>query len=199
MTRRLVLSYLGLALLILVLLEIPLAVLGARHEHGLTAAQAAREASGLAAVAIEDLEHGRLADLTAVMAQYQSRTGEEVAIIDPAGTVIASSDRDRDNDATGAQRSLVQAALSGRSVTSFSSDEGQPWADATVPISADGQPQGLSCWVWWRQPPSGASTISGWPWPASRPGFWRSPGWSECCWPGRCRARWPDWSRRSPA
>ena len=89
MTRRLVLSYLGLALLILVLLEIPMAVLAARHEHGLTAGQAAREASGLAAVANEDIEHGHLADLTAIMAQYQSRTGEEVAIIDPAGTVIA--------------------------------------------------------------------------------------------------------------
>ena len=142
MTRRLVLSYLGLALLILVVLEIPMAVLAARHEHGLTAGQATREASGLAAVASEDVEHGRLADLTAVMAQYQSRTGEEVAIIDPAGTVIASSDRDNDNDATGAGRSLVQAALSGRSVTSFSSDEGQPWAYAAVPISADNQPQG---------------------------------------------------------
>ena len=142
MTRRLVLSYLGLALLILVLLEIPMAVLAARHEHGLTAGQAAREASGLAAVANEDLEHGHLADLTAIMAQYQSRTGEEVAIINPAGTVIASSDRDNDSDATGAQRSLVQAALSGRSATSFSTDEGQPWAYAAVPISADNQPQG---------------------------------------------------------
>ncbi len=142
MTRRLVLSYLGLALLILVLLEIPMAVLAARHEHGLTAGQAAREASGLAAVANEDLEHGHLAELTAIMAQYQSRTGEEVAITDPAGTVIASSDRDKDNDAAGTQRSLVQAALSGRSVTSFSSDEGQPWAYAAVPVSADNQPHG---------------------------------------------------------
>ncbi len=142
MTRRLVLSYLGLALLILVLLEIPMAVLAARHEHDLTAGQAAREASGLAAVANEDMEHGRLANLTAVMAQYQSRTGEEVAIINPAGRAIASSDRDQDIDATGAERSLVQAALSGRSATSFSSDEGHPWAYAAVPISADGQPQG---------------------------------------------------------
>ena len=81
MTRRLVLSYLGLALLILVLLEIPMAVLAANHEHGLTASQAVREATGLAAVASDDVEHGRLADLTAIMAQYQSRTGEEVAIV----------------------------------------------------------------------------------------------------------------------
>jgi signal transduction histidine kinase len=142
MTRRLVLSYLGLALLILVLLEVPMAVLAARHEDHLTSGQAEREASGLAAVASEDLEHGRIADLTAIMAQYQTRTGEEVAIVNPAGTVIATSDRDGDNDAAGVDRSVVQAALSGRSATSLSSDEGQPWANAAVPISADSQPQG---------------------------------------------------------
>ena len=49
---------------------------------------------------------------------------------------------DSDNDATGEDRGLVQAALSGRSATSFSSDEGQPWAAAAVPLSADGRPQG---------------------------------------------------------
>ena len=87
MTRRLVLSYLGLALLILVLLEIPMALLAARHEHDQTVGQAGREASGLAAVANDDVEHGRLADLSALMARYQSGTGEEIAIVNPAGQV----------------------------------------------------------------------------------------------------------------
>ena len=36
----------------------------------------------------------------------------------------------------------MQAALAGRSVTSFASDEGQPWAAAAVPINVDGRPQG---------------------------------------------------------
>jgi len=142
MTRRLVLSYLGLAVLILVVLEVPLAVVAARHERNLTAGQVAVEASGMAAVASEDIEHGRTSDLAAIVSQYQARTGGEVAIIDPADQVIASSDPDNDNDATGAQRSLVQLALSGRSATSFSSDEGEPWASAAVPISGDSQPEG---------------------------------------------------------
>ena len=125
-----------------VAVEIPMGLLAARHEHDQTAGQVAREATGLAAVANDDVEHGRLADLSVLMARYQSGTGEEVAIINPAGQVIASSDRDHDDDATGAQRSLVQAALSGRSVSSFSTDEGQPWAYAAVPISGDNQPDG---------------------------------------------------------
>ncbi len=142
MIRRLLLSYVGLALLILLLLEIPLAVLAARHEQDLAAAQVSTEAAGLAAVASEDVEHGRVGDLTTLLGRYQARTGGEVAIVGPTGSVIAASGADRDNDATTDEYSLVNAALRGRSGTSFSSDEGQPWASAAVPISPDGQPQG---------------------------------------------------------
>ena len=142
MTRRLVLSYLGLALLILVMLEIPLGTLAARHERDLTASQAVREASGLAAVASEDVEHGRTADLTAILDRYYARTGGEVSVVDAAGQVIASATDDSDNDATGEERGLVQSALAGRSATSLSDDEGQPWANAAVPISGDGRAEG---------------------------------------------------------
>jgi signal transduction histidine kinase len=141
-TRRLVLSYFGLALLILVMLEVPLAVLAQRHERDITASQAEREATGLAAVASEDVEHGRTADLSILVADYQSRTGGEVAIVDPSGQILAASSRDNDNDAAGEQRALVQAALSGRSVSRFASDEGHPFATSAVPLSADNQPEG---------------------------------------------------------
>lgn len=142
MTRRLVLSYLGLALLILVVLEIPLAVLVARHEHDLTSGAVETQAIGLAAVASEDVEHGRHTDLASILANYQSRTGQEVVIIDPSGHILASAGKDHDNDAIGSARAMVQAALAGRTVTSFSSDEGQAWASAAVPISADGRALG---------------------------------------------------------
>ncbi len=142
MTRRLVLSYLGLALLILVVLEIPLGVLASRHERDLTAGQAQQEASSLAAAASEDVEHGRTADLVTLVASYHARTGEEVAVVNPAGVVLAAADRDHDNDAAGDERSVMQVALSGRSASDFSSDEGKPWASAAVPIGSDGQPQG---------------------------------------------------------
>jgi signal transduction histidine kinase len=142
MTRRLVLSYVGLAFLILILLEVPFGLLAQRHERDMAASQAEREATGLAAVASEDVEHHRTADLNAVIGRYQARAGGELVIVDPASHVLASSRVDADNDATGEQRNLVQAALSGRSVSSFTSDEGQPWATAAVPISSDNQPAG---------------------------------------------------------
>jgi signal transduction histidine kinase len=142
MTRRLVLSYVGVALLILVTLEIPFGILAQRHERDMAASQAEREATGLAAVASEDVEHGRTTDLAALVARYQSHTGGEVAIVDPAGRVLAASDPDADNDAAGEQHALVQAALGGRSVSTLTADERRPWAASAVPISADSRPLG---------------------------------------------------------
>jgi signal transduction histidine kinase len=142
MTRRLVLSYVGLAFLILVLLEVPFGVLAQRHERDMAAGQAERQATGLAAVASEDVEHQRTSDLNALVARYQASTGGEVAVIDPKSHVPVASDVDADNDAIGEQRNLVQAALAGRSVSAFTSDEGRPWATAAVPISTDNQPHG---------------------------------------------------------
>jgi signal transduction histidine kinase len=142
MTRRLLLSYLGLALLILLMLEIPLGALAARHERDQTLSQVVREATGLAAVASEDVEHGRTADLAALLQRYHARTGGEVSVVDAAGQVIASATSDSDNDVTGEDHGIVQSALAGRSATSWSRDEGQIFANAAVPISGDGRPKG---------------------------------------------------------
>ncbi|HET9076505.1 MAG TPA: HAMP domain-containing sensor histidine kinase [Acidimicrobiales bacterium] len=142
MTRRLLLSYLGLALVVLAVLEIPLGVLALRHERSLSAQAAEREASGLAVFASEDLERHRAADLTALAARYHTSTGGEVSVIDTSGRVIAASDADADNDATTDDQALVQAALAGRPVNSFRSDEGHPWATAAAPLSDGGEPAG---------------------------------------------------------
>jgi signal transduction histidine kinase len=142
MTRRLVLSYVGLALLILVMLEVPFGILAQRHERDMAASQAEREATGLAAVASEDVEHGRRSDLAGLVARYQSRTGGEVAVVDPAGVALAASGTDADNDAAKEDHSLVQAALSGQSSSTFAADEGRPWVASAVPISADNHPLG---------------------------------------------------------
>ena len=56
MTRRLVVSYLAIAVLILLILEVPLATLAQRFERNLAISQAEREANGLVAVAVEDME-----------------------------------------------------------------------------------------------------------------------------------------------
>jgi signal transduction histidine kinase len=142
MTRRLLLSYIGLAVLILVMLEIPLAVLAQRHERDLSASQAAREAAGLAGLASEDLEHERIADLAALAGTYRASTGGEVAVVGKAGQVLSSSSPDADNDATRDWSTLVRLALSGSPADTFSSDEGKPWAAAAAPIAAEGSTAG---------------------------------------------------------
>ena len=144
MTRRLLISYIGLAILLLAVLELPLAVVAARHDRGLAAQAVEREATGLAVFASADMQSGRISDLEALAARYKSQTGGEVAVFDTTGAVIARSDSETDSDAH-AQRdrqTLVDIALTGRPADSFGSDEGRPWASAAVPVSVGGQPGG---------------------------------------------------------
>lgn len=143
MTRRLLVSYLGLVVLVLVVLEIPLGVLAERHERDLSVADAAREAAGLAGLVTEDMEHSRPAELSTLATTYQNSTGGEVAVVAPSGTVVASSSRDNDSDVTTDWRRLVQVGLGGVSSSSFGDDEGKPWASAVAPISVDDRPGGV--------------------------------------------------------
>jgi signal transduction histidine kinase len=142
MTRRLLLSYLGLALAVLVVLEVPLAVLGANHERSAMLIQAEREATSLAVVTGEDISHGRVAEVADIANQYRARTGGEVAIVDASGAVTASSGPETDRDATGDQSLMVAQALTGQSGSELISEEGRPLAAAAVPVLVDGRPEG---------------------------------------------------------
>lgn len=143
MTRRLLLSYLGLAVLILVVLEVPLALLAARHERDLMTYQSAREAAGLAGLVTEDMEHVRLSELSTLASTYRNSTGGEVAIVATSGQVIAASSSDVDNDVTGALHHLIEVGLSGVATSRFGSDEGKPFAAAVAPVTVDNQPRGV--------------------------------------------------------
>jgi signal transduction histidine kinase len=143
-TRRLVLSYVGLAVLILTCLEIPMGLLAARHERDLTVAQAERLASGLALVAAGDMEPGAVGNLASTVSQYQVETGGVVEVISTGNQLVARSDQRADPDVLVDQAKLIQAALSGRSATAFGNDEDRPWAHAAVPVISDqGQPAGV--------------------------------------------------------
>lgn len=138
MTRRLLLSYLALAFVILLGLEIPLAVLAQRHERDLSANQAAREAAGVAGLATEALEHERTSDLQSLATTYRASTGGEVAIVGRDGTALASSGQDTDNDAASEWQALIHSALRGTPASSFTHDEGRPWAAAAAPVTVEG-------------------------------------------------------------
>jgi signal transduction histidine kinase len=142
MRKRLVASYIGLVIVVLVMLEVPLGFLAAHHERGQTLDQVQRDAASLAVLAGEALETGHPSELGALAERYREQTGGEVTVLDSTRGVVATSESDNDHDATGKGASLVSAALEGRGVATFGQDEGRPWATAAAPILSDNSPAG---------------------------------------------------------
>ncbi|TXS48514.1 sensor histidine kinase [Streptomyces sp. uw30] len=91
MTRRLLYSYLGLALLVLAGLEIPLGYLYARGETDRFAQSVERDATMLAEVTEENIEEGNTAELPTLIGDYTTRTGGQVIVVDRTGVVLAAS------------------------------------------------------------------------------------------------------------
>lgn len=134
MSRRLLLSYLGLAVLILAMLEIPLAVLGARYERDVAISQDQKAATGVAIAASEDFEQLRTADLNRVVVRYRAATGGEVSIVDSAGGLVASADDDHDRDIGGPAAPFVRSALSGGLAGAIVNDEHRAVVVVSAPI-----------------------------------------------------------------
>ncbi|MEU1461133.1 HAMP domain-containing sensor histidine kinase [Streptomyces sp. NPDC005727] len=92
MTRRLLLSYLALAILVLAGLELPLGWIYARAEISRASQGVERDASMLAEVTEENIEEGNLDALPDVVGDYATRTGGRVVVTDRQGIVLADSD-----------------------------------------------------------------------------------------------------------
>ncbi|MFF2205795.1 sensor histidine kinase [Streptomyces sp. NPDC058145] len=92
MTRRLLLSYLGLAVLVLAGLEIPLGWIYARAEISRASQSVERDASMLAEVTEENIEKGNFDALPDIVGDYATRTGGHVVVTDRQGIVLADSD-----------------------------------------------------------------------------------------------------------
>lgn len=137
MTRRLLLSYLGLAVLILLVLEVPLATLAQRFERSLATNQAQNSVNGLIALANEDLAPSRQAELKSLVASYQARTGGEITVVSGDGVLMASSSADADHDSR-EWASLSARAATGETAAMFTSDEGRPYAVAAAPAIDEG-------------------------------------------------------------
>ena len=138
MTRRLLLSYLGLALLILLILEVPLATLAARFERQLATDQVQRDVGGLVALATDDMDGSHRSQLRALVTTYAARTDGEVTVVAPSGTVLASSSRDADDDGQGDWGPLTRRAANGQIGATFTEDEGHAYAVAAAPVIEDG-------------------------------------------------------------
>jgi signal transduction histidine kinase len=135
--RRLLLSYLSLAAVVLIALEVPLAVLGIRREHDQLAAQAQRDSLALSVVAREFFEHPENGDISGVIAQYQGATGSEVRVLDGTGTVIGKVDPDEAPDADPFAVDIARRALTGKPASLWTHDEKGPVLAAAVPVRLD--------------------------------------------------------------
>lgn len=122
MTRRLLLSYLALALLVLVGLEIPLGYFYARGEESRFSQGVERDASMLAEVAEENIEKGNLEALPELTREYADDTGARVLVVDRDGRLLTDS---AGTTATGADLSGqadIAAALRNKPTTATRPD-----------------------------------------------------------------------------
>jgi signal transduction histidine kinase len=92
-TRRLLLSYLALTVVILASLEVPLGVLNAHNQRQDLRAKVAHDATAVAALSEDSLEHGRTNDpaLRVAISRYAEATDGAVVIRDTSGRLVASS------------------------------------------------------------------------------------------------------------
>ena len=102
MTRRLLLGYLLAAVVVLLVLEIPLAIFYQQREMGRLEHDVERDATVLAGYYEEALEAGDTLNAGPAQA-YAQRTGVRVVVVDKAGTSVI------DTDGTGRPRLLDPA------------------------------------------------------------------------------------------
>ncbi|MFI9818946.1 sensor histidine kinase [Streptomyces sp. NPDC052013] len=149
MTRRLLLSYLSLAALVLVCLEIPLGFVYSRAERERVVNAARTEAESVAAYTALSLATGRAArDLPARVAHCARRIGGKVVIVDASGAPLAASHplTARASRAL-ASRPGIQAALHGTASVDVrtSTIGGVEYLSVAAPVGEGGRPLGA---VW---------------------------------------------------
>lgn len=131
---RLLVSYLLLASIVLVVLEVPLGVVGARREHDGLRAQASRDATSLAVLAGEDIGQAHRAALDRLARKYKQQTQAEVLIVDTRGAPVISltpSEREGSADLT----AETASALRDHTSVATRNDEGKAVETAAVPVS----------------------------------------------------------------
>ena len=134
MRRRLLISYLSLAVAVLVALEVPLGVLAARREHEQLTSAARRDAVSLAVLAQEALEHPEAQTLDSLATSYRGETGAEVAVLDSSGRpLVRLNDKEQEPFASDLPPEAARA-LAGQISSGSHDDEGHPTEVVAVPV-----------------------------------------------------------------
>jgi signal transduction histidine kinase len=111
MTRRLLVSYLAVTVVILLLLEIPLALFYSQRELQRLTSDVERDASVIASIYEDDLEAGRTPDVAPALT-YTARTGARVVVVDSHGISLIDTEQSAQRDFS--TRPEIATALSGK-------------------------------------------------------------------------------------
>jgi signal transduction histidine kinase len=144
MTRRLLLSYLSLTIVVLAMLEVPLGFVNARGERAQLSAKVERDAVTFASLAESTVEGdtgtSHLQALKALARSYAADTGARVVIVDDQGVALVDSAPLGPGRRSFATRPEFQAALNGDVATGVrgSSTLGYDILYVAVPIASGG-------------------------------------------------------------
>lgn len=141
MTRRILVSYLTITMIVLVLLMVPLGIFYSQRERERTASDAEHDANVIATLYEDDLEAGVPLDPTAAI-NYQDRTDARVVVVDIDG--ISRVDTGGVIDRDFSTRPEIAAALDGirTSGTRRSDTLGTDLLFVAVPVASGGTVHG---------------------------------------------------------
>ncbi len=137
MTRRLIISYLAVTLVVLLLLELPLAVFYAQRELERLTSAVERDAAVVATIYEDDLEAGRTLDPSPALI-YQQRTGARVVVVDAQGISLVDTEQQAQRDFS--TRPEIATALTGQRAvgTRLSETLGTELLYVAIPVSSSG-------------------------------------------------------------
>lgn len=141
MTRRLLLGYLTVTVLVLVLLEVPLAVVYSQRERDRITSAVEHDAYVLATVYEDALERALPLD-SARAFSYAERTGARVVVVDPQG--ISQVDTEAGPGRDFSTRPEIEVALAGQTAAGTRSSEtlGADLLYVAVPVASGGTVHG---------------------------------------------------------
>jgi signal transduction histidine kinase len=139
-TRRLVLSYLAITVIVLVTLEVPLGIVVARGERDRLFTRIERDAHVLAASIDDVLEGHSAADPGAIAEEYAQQTGGRAVLVDAEGISLADSADPEGRPRDFSSRPEIADSLEGGTVVGERSSEtlGSDLLYVSVPVLGDG-------------------------------------------------------------
>ena len=144
MTRRLLVSYLSLTIVVLAMLEVPLGFINARSERANLTAKVERDAVAVASLAESTVEGdaatSNLGALQALARRYAADTGGRVVITDKLGVALVDSAPPAPGTRSFASRPEFKMALAGNVATGVRGSRtlGYAFLYVAVPIASGG-------------------------------------------------------------